>query len=187
MLSAYFVIDVIIVGRSKVDERVGDRDISPAVAVSAGMVVPDAARWTVVLDIDEKPVAVIAPGGARVAEDLVVVDAELPVTEALRSEVLADAAATTVVVVMKGMSVVGVWSDSDLLDARLRRVTRTTTCSLPGDVQLPGRITKKNITRRCRYTARGISCASVLVVPEKPEAMPQCPARDGLTTHAFEW
>lgn len=114
-------------------------------------------------------------------------DAEVPVAAALGSKALSYAAASTVVVVTKGTSVVGIWSGSDLLGALLRRVTRAATASLPGDLQLPGRITKKNITRRCRYTTHGVSCATILVVPEKPESMPQCPAQGGITLHAFVW
>jgi hypothetical protein len=188
-----------------VSERVGDRDITPAVIASAGTIMPDAARWTVVLDADGQPVAAIAPGGASVAEDLVVADAATPIADALESEALAYATAGTVVVVTERTSVVGVWSGKDLIDALLHGATRGASRSLPGplgslpsplgslpgsmpgDMQLPGRITKKDITRRCRHTEQAHSCATVLVVPEKPEVMPQCPAQDGISSHVFAW
>jgi hypothetical protein len=59
--------------------------------------------------------------------------------------------------------------------------------ALLGDIQLPGRITKKDITRHCRHTGHGRSCATVLVVPEKPEQMPPCPAQAGISPHVFVW
>jgi hypothetical protein len=174
-----------------VSECVSDRDIAPAVVASAGTVMPDAARWTVVLDADAQPTVAIAPGGAAVAVDLVVADAATPVAVALGSEALTYAAASTVVVVTRGTSIVGVWSGEDLIDALFHGATRGATTSLPGslpgDIQLPGRIRKKDITRRCRHIEQARSCATVLVVPEKPEVMPRCPAQDGIGTHAFAW
>lgn len=146
---------------------------------------PSDTEWTVVLDSHGQPVAAIAPGGARLAEYLVVADAAVPVRDVLRSEALAHAATGTVVVVRRGESVAGVWAGEDLLHALLRRVTRG--LSMPGDVQLPGRIAKIDITRHCRHAEKGRTCAVVLVVPEKPETMPQCPAQHGIAVHAFEW
>jgi hypothetical protein len=146
---------------------------------------PSDAVWTVVLNSDGQPVAAIAPGGAWLAEDLVVADAAVPVRDALRSEALAHASTGTVVVVRRGESVAGVWAGEDLLHALLRGVTRGS--SMPGDGQLPGRIAKVDITRHCQHAEKGRACAEVLVVPEKPETMPQCRAQHGIAVHAFEW
>ena len=97
---------------------------------------PSDTEWTVVLDSHRQPVAAIAPGGAQLAEDVVVANAAVPVRDALRSEALAHATARTVVVVRRGESVVGVWAGEDLLHTLLRGVTRGS--SMPGDLQLFG-------------------------------------------------
>lgn len=168
-------------------ERIGDRDIKPTVTAPLGAVIPHDERWTVVLDEHGRPAAAIAPHGAAMAEDLVVADAAVSVIDALGSEALCSVGSDTVVVVMRGASVAGVWSGEDLVDAVTHGGTRGAGESLPGDIQLPGRITKKNITRHCRYTNHGRPCATVLVVPEKPEEMPQCPAQAGISSHTFVW
>jgi hypothetical protein len=170
-----------------VSERVGDRDIRPAVTVAAGTVVPHDQWWTVVLDEDGQPAAAIAAGGAATAVDLVVADAALPVSDALGSEALRYADSDTIVVVTRGRSVAGVWADEDFADAVMSGSTRAAGESLAGDLQLPGPIKKKPILRHCRYTGRRRSCATVLVVPEKPEEMPQCPAQAGISPHEFMW
>jgi hypothetical protein len=173
------------VGERQLSECIGDRRIEPAVTARPGTIMPSDTEWTVVLDSHRQPVAAIAPGGAQLAEDVVVANAAVPVRDALRSEALAHATARTVVVVRRGESVVGVWAGEDLLHTLLRGVTRGS--SMPGDLQLLGRIAKIDITRHCRHAEKGRTCAVVLVVPEKPETMPQCPAQHGIAVHAFEW
>lgn len=168
-------------------ERVGDRDIQPAVTMPAGVITPDEARWTVILDSRGQPATAISPGGASVADDLVVADAVLPVAYVLQSQALARATAETIVVVTREAAIAGVWAGEDLVDALLHGATRDASLAFPGDVMLPGLITKKNITRRCQHTEQGHSCVTVLVVPEKPEMMPPCPARDGMSAHMFAW
>jgi hypothetical protein len=168
-------------------ERVGDRDIQPAVTAPAGAITPDETCWTVVLDSRGQPTTAISPGGTSVAEDLVVADAALPVAYLLQSEALAHATAGTIVAVTRESAVAGVWAGEDLIDALLHGATREASPAFAGDVLLPGVIAKKNITRRCQHTEQGISCVTVLVVPEKPEVMPQCPARDGTGAHLFAW
>src|SRR5579859_6915982 len=103
--------------RRQVSERIGDRDIEAAVTAGPGPVVPDGARWTVVMDSGGEPAAAIAPGGGRVTANLVIVDAAVPVAAALASEALAGAADDAVVVMTSGPSVVGVWAREDLIDA----------------------------------------------------------------------
>jgi hypothetical protein len=168
-------------------ERVSDRDIAPAVTAPAGPVIPDATRWTVVMDGDGHPAAAISPGGSSVTANLVVTDAAVPVAAVVGSDVLAAAPIDTAVVVTSGPSVVGVWSGDDLVNALLLGVTRDAGAALPGDIQLPGRISKKDITRHCRHTEGGHACATVLVVPEKPDPMPPCPAQAGVAAHTFAW
>lgn len=167
-------------------ERVADRDIEAAVTAGPGPVIPDGARWTVVLDGGGQPAAAIAPGGTSVTSSLVVVDAALPVAAAVESNALASAPADTVVVVTSGSAVVGVWAGEDLIDALVHGATREVS-PLPGDIQLPGRIAKQDITRRCKHTEQGRACATVLVVPEKPDPMPSCPAQSGISAHVFAW
>jgi hypothetical protein len=168
-------------------ERIGDRDIKPTVTATAGAIIPDDERWTVVLDQHGRPAAAIAPHGAAIAEDLVVADAAVPISTALSSEALRRADGGTVVVVMRGASVVGIWSGEDLVDAVMQGGARGGGESLPSYIQLPGRPKKKNITRHCRYVDQGRSCTTVLSVPEKPEEMPQCPAEAGVSSHTFVW
>jgi hypothetical protein len=168
-----------------VSECVGDRRIEPVVIARRGTIVPSSTAWTVVLDALGQPVAAIAPGGASLAEDLVVADATIPVRDALQSEALAYAGAGTVVVVRHGDSVAGVWAADDIFSAQVRGVTRGP--AMPSDLQLPGRIGKIDITRHCQHAEQGRSCVTVLVVPEKPETMPQCPAQHGIAPHAFDW
>jgi hypothetical protein len=171
----------------QVSERVADRDIRPAVTVTQGMIIPDETRWTVVLDSRGQPAAAISPGGTSVAENPVVADAALPVAFLLQSEALARATAGTVVVVTTESAVTGVWAGTDLVDALMHGARREASWAFAGDVLLPGVVTKKNVTRRCQHTEQGISCVTVLVVPEKPEVMPQCPARDRIGAHVFGW
>jgi hypothetical protein len=171
----------------QLSERIGDRDIKSAVMASVGAVIPHDQCWTVVLDEHGQPAAAIAADGAAMAEDLVVADAAVPVIDALETEALRRVGSNTVVVVTSGGFVVGVWSGEDLIDAVMHGGTRGVGESLPGDIQLPGPIRKKNITRHCCYTDHGRSCSTVLVVPEKPEEMPQCPTQAGISPHAFAW
>lgn len=168
-------------------ERIGDRDIKPARAATAGAILPDDEHWTVVLDEHGRPAGAIAPHGAAIAEDLVIADAAVPIGDALDSEALRRADGDTVVVVTTGASVVGVWSGEDLVDALMSGSPRAPSESFPSDIQLPGHPRKKDITRRCRHTDHGIGCATILVVPEKPEEMPQCPPQTGVGSHTFEW
>ena len=170
-----------------VSERVGDRDIVAAVTAAAGPVIPDATRWTVVIDSHGQPAAAIAPGGTSVTANLVMADAAVPLAALVESDALADAPADTVVVVTSGLSVAGVWAGDDLIDALVHGATREASSALPGDIQLPGRIVKQDITRHCRYAENGCACATVLVVPEKPDPMPPCPAQTGISTHTFAW
>jgi hypothetical protein len=141
-----------------VSERVADRDIQPAATVPRGMVIPDETRWTVVLDPGGQPAAAISPGGTSVAENPVVADAALPVALLLQSQALARATAGTVVVVTAESAVVGIWAGQDLVDALVHGATREAGWAFAGDVQLPGVVTKKNITCRCRHAEPGISC-----------------------------
>jgi hypothetical protein len=171
----------------QVSERVGDRDIASAVTAAAGAVIPDGTRWTVVMDADGHPTAAISPGGTSVTANLVIVDATMPLVAVLGAGALADAPVDTVVVVSRGPSVVGVWSSDDLIDALVHGVTREASAALPGDIQLPGRISKRDITRLCRHAEDGRACATVLVVPEKPDPMPPCPAQTGISAHTFAW
>lgn len=55
------------------------------------------------------------------------------------------------------------------------------------DRLLAVRISKQDITRHCRYAAGGRACAVILVVPEKPDPMPSCPAQPGIAAHPFAW
>lgn len=167
-------------------ERIGDREIEAAVTAGPGPVIPDGARWTVVVDSGGEPAAAIAPGGGPVTANLVVVDAAVPLAAALTSEALAGASADTVVVVTNGPSVVGVWAREDLIDALVHGAVREVSPA-PGDLQLPGRIAKQDITRHCRHAEQGRACATVLVVPEKPDPMPSCPGQTGISPHVFEW
>jgi hypothetical protein len=167
-------------------ENVGDRDLAPAVTASTGAVTPDEERWIVVVEDDGRPTEVIAPGGA-VAEDAVISDAAVPVEAAIDSDELLYLTGATAVVVTSGGAVVGIWSGDDLVDAAMHGGTRAAGEAMQGDLQLPGRISKKNITRRCRYTEHGRSCTTILVVPEKPQHMPQCPPQAGLSSHTFGW
>lgn len=168
-------------------ERVGDRDIALAVTAAAGPVIPHEARWTVVMDTHGQPAAAISPGGTSVTANLVITDAAVPLQAVVGSDALADAPADTVVVVTSGPSVIGVWQGDDLIDALVHGVTRDASAPLPGDIQLPGRIAKQDITRHCRHTEDGRACATVLVVPEKPDPMPPCPTQTGISTHNFAW
>jgi hypothetical protein len=169
-------------------ERVGDRDIAAAVTAAAtGPVIPDATRWTVVTDSDGQPAVAIAPGGTAVSENLGVADAAIPLVAAIESDALADAVADTVVVVTTGLSVIGVWAGDDFIDALVHGATRDAAGALPGDIQLPGRIMKRDIIRYCRYAENGYECATLLVVPEKPDPMPKCPAQTGISAHTFAW
>ena len=170
-----------------VSERVGDRDIVAAVTAALGPVIPDATRWTVVMDSRGEPAAAIAPDGAFVTSNLVMADATLPLAAAVESHALVDARADTVVVVTSGLSIIGVWTGDDLIDALVHGATREASAALPGDIQLPGRIVKQDITRHCRHAENGHACATVLVVPEKPDPMPLCPAQGGITAHTFAW
>jgi hypothetical protein len=167
-------------------EYVGDRDLAPAVTATTGAWTPDGASWLVVVGADGRPTDVISPSGV-VAEDVVVTDAAVPVGTALGSPALRQLTRSTAVVVTSHAAVVGVWSGNDLVAAALRGVARGSGEALPGDIQLPGRIRKKNITRNCRHTDRGLSCATMLVVPEKPDPMPPCSAQPGLAAHTFGW
>lgn len=168
-------------------ERIGDRDIKPTVTATTGAIIPNDDRWTVVLDEHGRPAAAIAPHGEAIAENLVVADAAVQIIDALGSEALRRVDGHTVVVVTRGASIVGVWSGEDLVDAVMQGGTRAAGESLPGDIQLPGLITVKPINRHCRHTDHGRSCATVLVVPEKPEEMPQCPVQAGISPHTFVW
>jgi hypothetical protein len=170
-----------------VNERVGDRDIAAAVTAAVGLVIPDATRWTVVVDSDGQPAAAIAPGGTSMTVNLVMADAAVPLAVVVESDALADAPIDTIVVVTSGPSVIGVWAGDDLIDALVHGATRDASSALPGDIQLPGRILKQDITRHCRYAENGCACATVLVVPEKPDPMPPCPAQTGISTHTFAW
>ncbi|HEY7592191.1 MAG TPA: hypothetical protein VH969_03480 [Actinophytocola sp.] len=167
-------------------ENVGDRELERAMTVPPGLFRPDGENWLVVVEEDGWPAEVISPDGV-VAEDVVVTDAAVPVGTAITSVALQHVTRATAVVVTSGAAVVGVWSGDDLVDAALRGGTRSGGDALPGDIQLPGRIRKKNITRRCRYTDHCGSCTRILVVPEKPSPMPQCPAQAGLAAHKFVW
>jgi hypothetical protein len=168
-------------------ERVGDRDLALAVTAAAGPVIPDGTRWTVVMDTHGQPAAAISPGGTSVTANLVISDEAVPLAAVVGSDALADASADTVVVVTSGPSVIGVWHGDDLIDALVHGVIRDASAALPGDIQLPGRITKQDITRHCRHTEDRRACATVLVVPEKPDPMPPCPAQTGITAHMFAW
>jgi hypothetical protein len=167
-----------------VSERIEDRELGQAVMASVGAILPGDEHWTVIVDGDGQPIAAIAPGGG-VATDLVVAEASLPIVDAFESDALRDSTSETAVVVMRGPSVVGVWSGDDLVDAAMHGGTRGE--ALAGDMVLPGLITKKDITRRCRHTDGGRACATILVEPEKPEVMPACPAQAGVSPHSFEW
>jgi hypothetical protein len=170
------------------EERVGDRDIAPAVTAAAGLVLPDGTRWTVVIGADGQPAAAISPAGASVATNLFIADAETPTAAVIGSAGQADHAADTVVVVTRGAVPIGVWSGDDFVDALLYGRTRGGLYgALQGDIQLPGRISKQDITRHCRYGENGRACTVILVVPEKPDPMPSCPAQAGITAHTFEW
>jgi hypothetical protein len=171
----------------QVSECVGDRDIVAAVTAAAGPVIPDASCWTVVMDSHGQPAAAIAPGGTSVTANLVIADAAVPLAVAVGSDALADAPTDTVVVVTSGPSVIGVWAGDDLIDALVHGATREAGNVLPGDIQLPGRIVKHDITRHCRHAENGCACTTVLVVPEKPDPMPLCPAQTGISTHTFAW
>ncbi len=168
-------------------ERVGDRDIAAAVTAGNGPVIPDDDRWTVVTGGHGQPVAAIGPRGASVTASLVIADAAVPLAAVLGSDAMADAGADTVVGVTNGPSVIGVWAGDDMIDAIAHGALRGAVAALPGDVQLPGRIAKLDITRRCRYVEHGHPCATVLVVPEKPDPMPPCPAQAGIGAHVFAW
>jgi hypothetical protein len=171
----------------QVSECVGDRDIAAAVTAAVGPVIPDASRWTVVMDSRGQPAAAIAPGGTSVTANLVIADKTVPVAVVVESDALADAPADTVVVVTSGLSVIGVWAGDDLIDALVHGASREAGSVLPGDIQLPGRIVKQDITRHCRYTENGCACGTVLVVPQKPDPMPLCPAQTGISPHTFAW
>jgi hypothetical protein len=168
-------------------ERMRDRDIAPAVTAAAGIVIPDRDRWTVVTGADGAPGAAIPPGGGPVLTNLFSVDVETPVAAVVGSRALSSAPADTVVVVTRGNAPIGVWSGDDFVDAFVHGSVRGGSGALPGDIVLPGRISKQDITRHCRYAVGGRACAVILVVPEKPDPMPSCPAQPGIAAHPFAW
>ena len=168
-------------------ERVGDRQLQPARTASRGPVLPDASCWTIVVDDDRGPTAAVPPAGTGAAEELLVADASLPIADALGSQALRTLTDRTAVVVTSGGSIQGVWTGEDLVDAAMHGGTRSAGEALPGDIQLMGLPRKKDITRHCGYNRDGVACATVLVVPEKPEEMPACPPQDGIPPHTFEW
>lgn len=169
-------------------ELVEDRHIVATVtAAVGGTFIPDATRWTVVVDRHGQPATAIGPGGTFVPTNLVATGSTVPVAVVTELEGLARQPSKTAVVVKNGPAIIGVWAGDDLIDALAQGASRSVGGALPGDIQLPGRIINKHITRRCRYAQNGHECATFLVVPEKPDPMPPCSAQSGISAHRFVW
>jgi hypothetical protein len=166
-------------------ERISDRNLEPVVTISRGAFTPDPDRWAVIVDENGRPTSAIPPGATSVPDLILVLDATTPVALALTSDVVNRLDDGIPVIVTGEATVLGLWTAADRAMAVAHGAIRGD--ALPGDLQLPGPIKKKDITRRCRYAEGGLTCDTEIAVPEKPEVMPACTPRAGLTTHTFRW
>jgi len=110
------------------------------------------------------------------------VSAELDVTAAAEAPALREV--ETVVVVVAGDEVVGIWDGESLAGAVLSGGASRSAkdWGLMGVVdQIP------KVRRPCGHNEGAASCLVVVEFPEKPDEMPQCPNPHGLSPHRFVW
>lgn len=180
--------------------RLGDRDISEAVVVAATTTVGEALaqaeqRWLVILGADGAPVTAVHPDslGGEPAEcpladvvsrlpPVVIASRSMPMTTLLASWVIDELEPGSVIVVMDGDQVAGIWAGPDMLAMMaLGRSRSFWDSELPGEIKIP------LLTRACRYREGDTACTAVLQFPERPRQLVECPNPALLAAHEFAW
>lgn len=180
--------------------RLGDRDLSEALVVAASTTVGEALaraeqRWLVIAGSNGSPISAVHSRslGNEPTERLlvtlvprlppvVIASGSTPVTVLLASWVIDELEPGSVIIVMDGDRVAGIWAGPDML-AMMALGTRRAFW----DSELAGEIRIPLLTRACRHREGDTACTAVLQFPERPRQLAECPNPAQLAAHDFAW
>jgi hypothetical protein len=180
--------------------ELGDRQLFDMVEVEMSATVGEAieqarGRWVVIMQSDGTTMsAVDSTTLGRLAAErtigsvladlppVVTAAAETPVGYLVHSWMADELEPGSAFVAVSHGRVSGVWAGQDMRSAVAFAASRSLwDPELPGDIQIP------LLTRRCRYSAGGVTCTSVAQFAERPDPTPPCANPIPLTAHRFEW
>jgi hypothetical protein len=180
--------------------HLGDRQLFDVVEVEMSATVVEATerahgRWVVVTQPDGTAISAADPTtlgrfaagqmiGSVLADlpPVVIAAAETPVEYLVRSWMADEIEPGSAFIVVSRGRVSGVWVGEDMRRTVAFAASRSFWApELPGDIQIP------LLTRRCRYSASGVTCTAVGQFAERPDPAPPCDNPIPLTAHRFEW
>ena len=180
--------------------RLADRQLFDLVEVEMSATVGETTerahgRWVVVTQPDGTAISAADPAslgrfaagrtlGSLLADlpPAVIAAAETPVEYLVHSWMADEIEPESAFVAVSQGRVSGVWAGRDMLNMVAFAGSRSLwDPALPGDIQIP------LLTRRCRYSAGGVTCTSVAQFAERPDPTPPCANPIPLTAHRFGW
>jgi hypothetical protein len=149
-------------------------------------------RWMVLVDSDGGPVSALAPGAALAdggwLPGILFADADMEQVAAFESDAFRELTDVSALVLVEPSpqpgrpGIAGVVSGEMLTRAVRRGAVRGALESL-----LTGAPSIPLISRSCRFTAGGATCATTMPFPAPPYPMPDCRNNRGLAPHQFVW